>query len=437
MRKLSIFMWGIFFSFFGFRTSFAEQPATETFEYAISTCQNYLIDAGLENIQIQLARNQTIWISYENRRYRNEITALGIVLGYASECFGFANQLVIIPKYRNIPLKFIKVDRRVFQQYIQDKISAADFIENLEISFQPISEKPLVGYGSQHAHSSLYKIDLIANPGIRAQFARPHDSAQLQFNLLTDISVTLAKGLQVNGQWIFPIYDEFQPEESKSRLGQFYLSQFIRFPAGTFLTAGVGLFDLGCTGISTEIKRFLFQERFSFSARLDYLNTHSLKNVLQLDVPCENNLSYLFQAQYRFDQVNFLTKVSWGRFLLGDKRWRIDIVRRFHELELGFMGVWNESLEFLTGMTVRIPFPVSRYPRPGRIRVRTPRFIPWNYRYLPCYDGFILDTGNNFEQITQQFSLSFIRANIHQFKTATRYVKLQQPSRSRELLVQK
>lgn len=428
MRKLSIFMWGIFFSIFVFKSSFTQPPDTESVKYSVTTFQTYLVEAGLENIQIQLARNQTIWISYENRSYRNEVTALSIVLEYASECLQFADHFVIIPKYRNVPIKYIKVSREIFRYYLNGEISATDFIEHLELSFQPFSENPLVGYGFQNVQSSLLNIDIIASPGVRAQFARPGDPAQMQFNLLTDISTTVLKGLQFNSQWVFPLYDEFQTGKTHSHIGKLYLNHFIKFPSETYLSLSAGLFELGCSGFSTAIQQLFFTDRLSLSARFDYLNTHSLKHTLQLDEQCDNNLSYLFQARYRFDRVNFSTKITWGRFLLGDTRWRIDVVRQFHELELGFMGVWNESLEFLTGMTVRIPFPVSRQPRPAPMRIRTPRFIPWDYRYLPCYDGFILDTGNQFEQIAQQLSFSYLRANIHQFKTATRYVKFNQPN---------
>ena len=437
MKKLSIFLWGIFFLFLIFKPAIAEQLGNESYQHAVSSCQNYLIDAGLENIQIQLAPHKTIWIRYENRRYRNEITALGIVLNYAAECFGFARQLVIVPLFRNTPIKFIRVNRPVFQQFIRNEISASEFMEQLKISFQPGAEKPLAGYGSQPVNSSLLNVDIIANPGVRAQFACPGDPAQLQFNFLSDISMTLATGLQLNGQWIFPLYNEFQNEEGRSRPGRIFLNQFIRCSSGTFLNISAGIFDLRCSGISTEVRHFLFHDRISISTRLDYLDTRSLTRLLPLNRASKNKLSYLFQAQYRFEPVNFLTKLTWGRFLLGDKRWRIDVVRQFHEIELGFMGVWNESLEFLTGMTVRLPFPVQRQPRPARVRIRTPRAIAWDYRYLPCYDGYILDTGHSFDRVVQQFSYSFIRANIRQFKSATRYVKLDGQNQAGQLYVQK
>ena len=435
MRKLSIFIWGSFFLFL--TTSVAGQQSTVDFNTSISTYQNYLIAAGLENLEIQLAPNQTIWIAYENRRFRNEVTALGIVLNYAVQCFSSARQFVIVPKYRNIPLKYISVDRERFNQFIHNEITSAELITHLIISIKPPSERPLPGYRSSDINSSLFKFDFILSPGWKAQFARPGDPAQLQFNFLADFSFIPAPGMQVNGQFVAPLYNEFQRQEGRSRLGQVRINQLFRLPHCTFLSLSAGIFEYDCYGVSSQIKQYLWRDRLSFSCRLDYLQTHSLNRWLPLNSPCENNFSYLVQTEYRFEPIDFRARITWGRYLLGDEGWRIDVLRKFKELELGFMGVWSETLEFLTGMTVRIPFPISKQSHPGRVRLCTPKFISWNYRYVPCFDGFILNTGEGFEAISDQLTPSFIRANIKQFQSALRYVRLNEPDSNKKLLAEK
>jgi len=436
MRKLSIFMWGILFSFLICSSGLAEQPASINLADAINICQKYLADAGLENIEIQANLKQTICISYENRRFRNEITALGIVLGYAVKCFPFAIQFIIVPKCRDVAIKHIKVNCNKFQKYVRNEISEEDFIKHLEVSYHPISAQVAGGYKTRNFKSTFFRFDLIASPGVKAQFARPNDPAQMQFNLLTDLSVTLARGLQFNSQWMFPIYNEFQVIESSYRLGQLYLNQVVRLPSNTFFNMSIGMFEYDCPGISTQLKKFIFKDNLRLAVRFDYLKAQSLQEYIAVNSSCKNNTSYLFQAQYFFEQINFRTELTWGKYVLGDKGWRIDITRTFHELELGFMGVWSESLEFLTGMTIRLPFPLSRHPAPARVRIRPPRYFHWDYRYQPCFDGFILNTGDNFEQIARQFSKGFIKANIHQFKTATRYVKFDEPEQSKQLLAE-
>ncbi len=437
MRRLSMFMWGALFFLSIGSQGFAEPAETSPINRSLNACRDYLLAAGLENIQFQIARHQTIWLSYENRRYRNEVTALGIVLTYATHWLPFARHLVVVPHYRKIPLRYVQVDREVFQKFLRQELSADELVEHLQISYEPPPEKPLVGYRSVVAQSSLFHVDLLLSPGVKAQFARPDDPAQLQFNCLADLSVTIAPGLQLYGQWIGPLYNEFQRPETNSRIGALYLQQLVHLPFRTFVTLSAGRFEYDCQGWSAQVKKFFWQERLSLSARSDYISTNSLNRLLPLEVPSHNRLSYLLQVQYRFEPIHFLTQLTWGRYLLGDQGWRIDVVRLFHEVELGFMGVWNESLEFLTGMTVRLPFPVTRHPWPGALRVRSPNQLSWNYRYLPCFDGLILDTGADFETVARQFTRSFIRSNAQQFQTALRYVRLNGNDANQKLLAER
>jgi len=260
MRKLSIFIGGMLFSFFIRGAGLAQPPVQAPLPNSIASLQRCLADAGLENLQVELGRHRTVWISYENRRYRNEITALGIVLGYAAACLPFADHLVIVPKYRNVPLKYLQVDRAVVQQFIQQQISVNDFLEQLRISYRAPSEKPLPGYSPAETQSSLFRFDLITSPGVKTQFARPHDPAQLQFNMLTDLSFTMARGLQFSSQWIFPLYNEFESRESQSRAGHCYLNQLVRLPGASFLTLSVGMFDYQCFGFSSKVRRFFLHD---------------------------------------------------------------------------------------------------------------------------------------------------------------------------------
>ncbi len=433
MNKLSIFIWG---SFFLFLTINAEgQQSAIDFNADISICRSYLIAAGLENIEIQPASNETVRIAYENRRYRNEVTALGLVLNYATACFSTSKKFVIIPKSRNIAVKYLGVDRETFNQFIHNQITASEFIAHLVISYEPTSA-PLQDFRSAASNTSFFKFDIAVSPGWKAQLAQPNDPAQLQFNFLADFSFAPAPGMWVTGQLVVPFYNEFQRPEGQSRLGTLQINQFIRLPSSAFLSFSAGMFEYGCYGISSQIKQILWHDRLSFSARGDWIQTHSLNRWLPLNSPCQNDHSYLLKAEYRFESIDFRAGLTWGRYLLGDEGWRIDVLRKFRELELGFMGVWNQSLEFLTGMTLRIPFPVSRQAYPGRVRLCTPKFIPWSYRYLPCYDGLILDTGTSYEEIADQLTTSFIRANINQLKSVLRYVKLNESSSYQKLLAE-
>ncbi len=426
MSKVSIFMVGIFF--LAFIRSTASQPSQIDLNPAIIACQNDLVAAGLENIEIRVAPGPLLWIAYENRRFRNEVIALGVVLNSAVQRFPFSIKFILVPKYRNIPIKHIAVDRNRFEQWINDQISLDEFLADIAITWQPASPAPYAGYSTPQVQSSSFKLDLSFIPGCKAQFALPGDPAQLQFSLTGNVSLTLARGAQLNGQLFTPIYDEFQQPGRRAHLGSVQIQQFIRLPRHSFLSLSAGSFELGCAGISSQLKHYVWRDRLSMSFRADWIDTHSIDQWLLLSQPVTNRWSYIFQTDYRFEPLDFRVRLSWGRYLLGDSGWRIDVMRRFHELELEFMGVWSKSLEFLTGMTVRVPFPIARQAAPSRVRVTFPSSIGWQYRYLPCYDGLILNTGESFDAMADQLTLSFIRANSKHLKNARRYVHFDKPN---------
>lgn len=423
VNKLSVFVAGMVCLFFFAEASVAGQQGTAVLNESVISCQRYLADDGFENIQIKIGQEASIWIYYENRRYRNEVTALGVVLRYAAESFPHADAFILVPRHRSVDLCFITVNSVAFRYLLSNRMSATEFIDRLEISYSAPG-RPLTGYKTTSIQSSLLNLDFVMQPGVRTQFARPGDPAQMQFNFLTDFSTMIAPGTQLAAQWIFPLYNEFQTSENSARLGELYLNQFIRLPSAVYLSLSAGLFEYSFAGLSSHVQRFFFRNRFSLSARFDYFSDYFSESGFQTGAPLKNRTSYLLQSHYFFDDVNFRATLTWGKYALGDQGWRVDFTRTFHELELGFMGVWNESLGFLTGLHVKLPFPVARHTAPAKIRIRGPNHLRWKYRYLPCFDGLIIETGIEYTEILRQFSRSFLRANAHQLKAAKRYVKL-------------
>ena len=106
----------------------------------------------------------------------------------------------------------------------------------------------------------------------------------------------------------------------------------------------------------------------------------------------------------------------WGHFLFNDNTWRINLLRSFGELDLGFMGIWNEKIGLLTGLVLNIPFPISKKATPRSFRFSTPNSIPWHYRYLPLTDGYSLDTGTDIEMYMKKLFPGFIKNNLNEFR---------------------
>lgn len=407
----------------------AESEDPFQIDLSITRCQQYLVAEGFENVQFSFTRNHSLWITYENRVYRNEITALGIVLYYVAKNFPLINSYVIIPLFQDIPLFFLQINRSDYTDFMSNQIRAEEFLERLSISYHTPSERPIRGYQSQKINLSRFRMDLEFAPGLRSQFGRPGDPMQMQFNILGNISSTFARGLSLKAQWIAPIYNEFRSYEDEQRPGHLFLSQFIRLPQAYFISVSAGLFENQVYGVSSQVSKFFFCSRLIVLARLDYLNFGERCFFNSYFTTNPDHYNYLAGIQYNLQSVNFSTRLTWGKFLLGDRSWKLDVVRSFDELEIGFMGIWNETLGVLTGMTVRVPFPIARHAAPAPSRIRSTNYVNWNYRYLPRYEGYITESGVEINDIYRYVSRGFLVQNIDSIKTAMRHARFYDPYR--------
>ena len=79
---------------------------------------------------------------------------------------------------------------------------------------------------------------------------------EIVVNVSPAIEVSLWKGMKLTGQVIFPIYNDYGQRYKQIRPGFVTLSQTVRLPQRTFLTASVG-FLINFVGRGFESKALL------------------------------------------------------------------------------------------------------------------------------------------------------------------------------------
>jgi len=391
-------------------TTFAipAQPANKSqhsVDQSIAALQQCLISKGFENIRFRFGNNNQILIEYENRRYRYELKAMGVMLDCIHEHLANFYTYIIAPKNRNVPIVYIEVAAKDFCDFKEGSISAEEFSQKLIIHQTFSSKIKHYFYKTELVNSSFFRFDLVLSPGLKVQFSRPQDPAQMQFNFAPSIESTLANGLYLKSQYLFPFYNEFQSKEATSRLESVYLNQFVRLPALQFLSISLGQFEMGYRGISGEFCKIFYDRKFAIATKLDLVSHTD-----------DYSLHYLVRMKYYFTTVDFSIEACWGHFLYHDDTWRINLLRSFGELDMGFMGTWNHEIGLLTGLVLNVPFPGSQKGTPRDVRVVTPNTFSWRYRYLPYYDGYALQTGADIESYIQKLLPNFIRNNISALK---------------------
>ncbi len=382
----------------------SELPVLEN--NSISYLESLLISEGFENIVLQINENHEIIIEYENRFFRNELTALSRVLKYASQILVSFDKFIIVPKNRNIPLVSIIARPTDVRSFFKQHMSEPEFANTITINHGFFKDQPDFFYKTAPRQNSFLKSDIILYPGFKAQFSRPGDPAQLKLGLQPTIQTQIATGLQFEAQLDIPFYSEFETTPYSIKFSKVLFNYILNPFSGQFVSLSIGAFDMGYQGISCEYAKYFWNGQFALSSKLDYLTQSESWNT-------NFKPRYLLKAKYRVPTVDFTIDITAGHFLFEDNTWRISIIRSFGELDLGFMGIWSETIGILTGMIVNIPFPISRQTAPGKFRISVPNSIPWQYRYLPLNDGFILDTGTEIDSFMKRLFPSYILNNLH------------------------
>ena len=376
---------------------------------SISYLENRLLSEGFENLVLHISDHREIIIEYENRFFRNELTALSRVFKYASQLLVSFDTFIIIPKNRNIPIVSIIARQSDIRHFLNREMSEEEFANAITINHGFSKNRNHFFYNTEQQQNSFLKSDIIIYPGFKAQFSRPGDPAQLQLSLQPTIETPIATGMQLEAQLNIPFYTELQTPTFSAEFSKVIFNYMMHPFSGQFLSLSIGSFDMGYKGISCEYAKYFWNGQLALSSKLDYMTRSDSWNT-------EFKPHYLVKAKYRFPAVDFTIDAAAGHFLFDDNTWRISIIRSFGELDLGFMGIWSKTIGILTGMIVNIPFPVSRHAAPGKFRVIAPNSIPWQYRYLPLNDGYILDTGTEIDSFMKRLFPSYILNNLHELR---------------------
>jgi len=383
----------------------------------IGEIQQLLAGQGFENVVVKSRSQQEVIVEYENRRYRYELRAMGVVCALVSSKAEHVGWLTLIPKNRDIPLVQVRINLRDYDAFIKGEISKKTFASRLEISQDPISYEPDSGNSSfrtNQANGSFRKIDLVINPDINVRLGNYDDPYKWQLNIIPGISSYLFKGMKATAELIIPLENELDEGGNDVRPGKIVLNHTIRLPGNFFSSISSGYFDLNRYGLSVECLKFLLNGNLSFSAKVDYTGflIYIDKQWYYSDL---NKWTYLLSGTYQFSPLDFSISLAQGRFLAGDRGWRIDVLRSFGETDIGFFAI-KTNAETLGGFRLHIPiFPMRRLT-PSRIRASPPLYFDRTYRYSYNDSGKSISTGPVLMDFIKKLVPSYIRNNVEELK---------------------
>ena len=259
---------------------------------------------------------------------------------------------------------------------------------------------------------SRFKPDIVVIPQLRTQFGNFDNPVQSNINLIPELNLQIAKGLTFKGQYIFPVQnDYFFDEEGKTmRPGNITLNHFMRLNDDFYVNTTVGLFNKNRAGLNLEIRKIFSDGKFSIGANLGLTTGYSYTGYQTVYLDYEQYLTALLELEYRYVPFNLTGMLQAGNFLYNSLGARINVLRQFGEVNVGFFMLITEDV-FNGGFMIGIPLPPRKYTKLKYARIRPSHRFNWEYRAkgFPT-SGAMYNTGHD-------LFVTFLDLNPNQIKS--------------------
>ncbi|MGH7491097.1 MAG: YjbH domain-containing protein [bacterium] len=366
---------------------------------------------GFENVAVVVAERK-IFVTYENRIYRHEARAIAEALRTAPPFAKGATHLILILQYRKLP--FITVTVPLQPNFSDSSVASRAYGNSAAEVFLEVEPGWHRLRSQCRTNTSLRKLDIVLFPQLHAMFGEYEDPWKFQANLAPELAITLWKGMSLSAQLIVPLYNELGPEGDSVRPGVLAFSQLLRLPQQVFAAVTLGHFTRQRYGVDLEITKFVMNGKLALGGNLGYTGYASYDQGKWI----YSSLDFwtaLADVRYRWRCFDLYAGVTYGKFLYGDVGWRMDVLRQFGEVDIGFYGIQTQTGANL-GFNFSIPIFPPRYLKPGALRVRTAKYFAWEYRYWSIWKsgstGFRYETGQGLADLMKSFNPDFIASEV-------------------------
>lgn len=415
----------------------AQEEAALSFQAVSQRLQAELIERGLENVRITLARldaGLTVVVEYENRRYnRDELEALGLVFGLAAlRTPRQATHMRAIVKEVNVPVLDVAMSIDAFLDFVNERMPAQAFAEELRMTQEVQWPPPMLAPEAMTdiRERSWLKLDVFVRPGIETQILTEVGVADLRFSVLPDAYIQLTPGTVINVRATVPVTRtaHFLQPLDEPFVDRVLLHQAVRLPVGRWWSGATGLtqvsfgrFSREEVGIAQETALTLFDGVALVKGTLAGLG--SSYNHLDHWVALAN-------GRVRYPPWDVTLSVTAGRFLDRDYGVAADLSRFFGSTEIGVFLRHSDNGS-LAGLRFAIPLTVPKELPPWRVRPRLPDLYAYEQRTTVLTDanilrsdiGRVLSTGHEVERVywnRDRLYPAYIRQHVDTLKQAVR-----------------
>ncbi|HEX6373197.1 MAG TPA: YjbH domain-containing protein [Longimicrobium sp.] len=329
---------------------------------------------GFANVAA-VVEGQHVFVTFENTRYRDLPRALDEVAGQLLPSLGAGMELVLVPTVDGVPLGNAR-----YAAAPGPAAPAADrAVAPRPRTSLSVSGLPSALLSSPRASSSYGRVDVVAHPWLEASFGDYDEPIRSRAGVAPEVRIAIRPGLRLSAQVLFTLQDDLSTGESRVRPGLVTLSQTLRLPRNVFVHATAGAFTPNRYGADVQARAWSPGGRWFAGAELGQTGFASYaRDGWRLSATRDHTA--LVEAGWRDLRHGLVVQATAGAFLGDQQGVRLDVVRQFGEVDLGWFVVASGEGEN-GGAMLRIPLGVPKHPAPHALRLRAADAFRWEYRY--------------------------------------------------------
>ena len=308
-------------------------------------------------------------VAFGNARYRDDRRAVREAAELLLPLLAQHEELVLVPTIRAVPLAAVRFPAS----------APALPAVSLDLSDLP----PLTSLS--RAGSSFGRVDVVLHPWFEAVFGDYDNPVASRTGIAPEVRVAIRRGLGLSVQALVAIQDDVPTGETRVRPALVTLNQLVRLPGNLFVSATAGTFTPDRYGADLEARIFSADGRLSAGTQLGLTGATWYSRDGWVRTPMDERTA-LVDVAWRVAPYDLLLNVAGGAFLEDASGVRVDMVRRFGEVEIG--GFLVETPKGANGgIVLRIPLLPAVHPKPRPLRIRAADRFLWQYWYTGRVPG--------------------------------------------------
>jgi len=375
----------------------------------------YAKQEGFINLAAQLTPG-SFSVEYENTHYYSDIKALGRMMRIG---FGLTPLDVkkgyFIPKVKNVRTLIIEVDRKMYLDYMFDRISDKEFADSL-VFYGPVEFMEVSAYRPPTRRSQFYR-NFWVLPGLENHFGDQDNF--YKFRLSVDLMgyTELWNGGSLYSMIKVPFYNTMDSAYKNLNTRLYYgtLSQFLNFSHDYYGDIQVGYLSESFFGLNLEVLKLVAEERIGVGFDYSRVMVRDQYSFMGFD-PTDNYDSLVGSGYLKLPELDFDAGLKVGRFVYGDDGFRLEAIRYFGNATIGFWfsrtnfgDIYGNSDFEDKGITVSIPMNLF-YDHDSRETFYT-SVAPWG-----TYAGYLTNPGSPVLATLRELDETDIKVWIYKVK---------------------